>query len=169
VGATIRSLHKEKEIVTRAREFLSIFEEWSETARELSAEARQSTGQPQEVSAAQSKEMYYHRGRENTDGILQSGFIRSGMDNFTDHVYRDWKGLPELCVVFGASKDSLTEFRSTMTNNVASNSRDLKLGEVKALVYDSKADKLYDVTPSYLGGLKTEKELLDHSASSHLF
>lgn len=108
--------------------------------------ARKMAGLADQYSLEDFKDYYFHRSTETgTEKILESGYIRAGMDNWSPRPYTAfWFDNSKPFVVFAAPKKLLRDFHTTLTTKVASNLQNLDLEDLKILVYDPKTKKFSD-------------------------
>ena len=111
--------------------------------------------------------LYYHRSTsaEDTNKILQSGYIKGKEDNFAPRIYRGYRNPigDKPVVFFGVIKSRLKNFYTTMTTNVASNLTNTNLSDdgVHVLIFNPKDGGYYDVSDLYKQGATTQEELIE--------
>lgn len=108
--------------------------------------ARAAAGLDRQYSLEDLKGYYFHRSSdEGTKAILKSGYVKSGMDNWSPQPYLGlWFDNSKPFVVFAAPKSFLKDFHTTFTTSVASNDENLSLEKLKIFLYDPKVKKFVD-------------------------
>jgi hypothetical protein len=105
------------------------------------------------------KNLWYHRDK-NTDNILSSGYLKASDDNWAPDIYRGSGYGDEPIIIFGVDEYKLQDFRFTMTTQVASNTENLDLYDMRLIVFDPVTQKRFFVEDLFYGDeLKTEAKL----------